>query len=293
MHQYHKWLRSFYAVAYKGSFTAAAEYLSIGQPTVSEQVKALEKVYKVELFHRNGGFIEMSIAGQQLYEIAKPLFKLEEEAIHLLQSFQQKKGGMFRIGAVSPPIAMELTYKLRMEYPDIDFKTSFYSASGTLEKLRDFDIDIAILARPAFEEDLYTQVYKRYPIIAVVRDDHPWVKEKSISVQQIQNENMVLREHGSQTRFQVEKVCDQAGISMNCVMQLNSREAIFHAISQGVGIGFVAEVEYVEMPNLRPVHFVDHPFYIEYRLCCLSIRKDRAMISDVFKQHVLAIHDST
>lgn len=95
MHQYHKWLRSFYAVAYKGSFTAAAEYLSIGQPTVSEQVKALEKVYKVELFYRTGNLIEMSAAGKQLYEITKPLFKLEEEAINLLQSFQQKKRGCF------------------------------------------------------------------------------------------------------------------------------------------------------------------------------------------------------
>lgn len=61
---------------------------------------------------------------------------------------------MFRIGAVSPPIAMELTYKLRMEYPDIDFKVSFYSASETLKRLRDFDVDIAILAKPTFEDDL-------------------------------------------------------------------------------------------------------------------------------------------
>nr|WP_174506982.1 LysR substrate-binding domain-containing protein [Acinetobacter sp. Marseille-Q1620] len=286
MHQYHKWLRSFYAVAHKGSFTLAAEYLSIGQPTVSEQVKALEKVFKVELFHRNGSSIEMSLAGKQLYEITKPLFKLEEEAIHLLQSFQQNKVGMFRIGAVSPPIAMELTYLLRQEYPSIDFQTSFYSAAGTLEKLYDFDIDVAILAQSKFDQSLHTQVYKRYPIVAVVREDHPWVKEKYVSVKQIQNENLVLRERGSQTRYQVEAICQQKNIEMNCVMQLNSREAIFHAIIQGVGIGFVAEVEYVDMPGVKAITFADHPFYIEYHLCCLDIRKDRPMIQDVFKNHV-------
>lgn len=283
MHQYHKWLRSFYAVAYKGSFTAAAEYLSIGQPTVSEQVKALEKVYKVELFHRSGNMIEMSVAGQKLYEITKPLFKLEEEAIHLLQSFQQKKVGMFRIGAVSPPIAMELTYELHNQYLNIDFKTSFYSADETLNRLRDFDIDIAILARPTFEPDLYTHVYKRYPIVAVVRDDHHWVKEKNISIEQIQNEKIILREKGSQTRFQIEEICKQKNMKLNIAMQLNSREAIFYAIAQGGGIGFVSEIEYVDMLNLRPIMFIDHPFYIEYHLCCLNVRKDRQMISDVFK----------
>lgn len=287
MHQYHKWLRSFYAVAHKGSFTSAAEYLCIGQPTVSEQVKALERIYKVELFHRRGNLIEMSIAGKQLYEIAKPLFKLEEEAVHLLQSFQQQKMGMFRIGAVSPPIAMELTYKLRLENPNIDFKTSFHSASDTLERLRNFDIDIAILAQPLFEKDLYTQVYKCYPIIAVIADDHPWAQEKEVSIDKISHENIVLREHGSQTRFQVENMCKQKNLEMNCVMQLNSREAIFHAIAQGVGIGFVAEVEYVDMPGIRPITFIDHPFYIEYRLCCLNIRKDRPMISDLLKSHAI------
>lgn len=287
MHQYHKWLRSFYAVAYKGNFTTAAEYLSIGQPTVSEQVKALEKVFKVELFHRNGNTVEMSLAGQKLYEIAKPLFKLEEEAIHLLQSFQQKKVGMFRIGAVSPPIAMELTHELRMQYPTIDFKTSFYSATETITRLRNFDIDIAILARSNFEADLYTQVYKRYPIVAVVREDHPWAKEKEVFLEQLQHEKIILREEGSQTRVQVENICHERNIKLNSVMQMNSREAIFYAIAQGSGIGFVSEIEFVDMLNLQPIKFIGHPFYIEYRLCCLNLRKDRQMISEVFQHYAI------
>ena len=37
--------------------------LSIGQPTVSEQVSGLEKRFSVELFHRRGRFIELSPAG--------------------------------------------------------------------------------------------------------------------------------------------------------------------------------------------------------------------------------------
>ena len=200
---------------------------------------------------------------------------------------------MFRIGAVSPPIAMELTYKLRMEQPNIAFQTSFYSAPEILERLYNFDLDISILSQPYFDQKLHTQVYKRYPIVAVVRDDHPWVKEKNVRIKEIENQKLVLREAGSQTRNQVEKVCKSKNISINCVMQLNSREAIFHAIMQGIGIGFVVDVEYIDMPGLRPITFIDHPFFIEYHLCCLKIRKDRPMISEVFQNHILEVQKTS
>lgn len=287
MHQYHKWFRSFYAVAHKGSFTLAAEYLSIGQSTVSEQVRALEKVFHVELFYRHGNFIEMSIAGKQLYDIAKPLFALEEEAVQLLQSFRQQKNGMLRVGAVSPPIAMQLTYKLSQRYPDIELQTSFSSAQENLERLYNFDIDVAILAQAKFDQRLHTRIHHRCPIVAVVREDHPWVKQEYVHIEQIRNQKLVLRERGSCTRQIVEDVCREKNIGMECVMQLNSREAIVHAIAQGVGIGFVSLVEYAEMPGTRPIIFAHHPFHIEYYLCCLDIRKERQMIAEIFNNYVL------
>ena len=148
MYQYHKWLRSFHAVAKTGSFTLAAEFLSVGQPTVSEQVNALERKFSVELFHRRGRFVEMSAAGHQLYAITQGLFGQEDEAVQLLQSFKQRKLGMLRLGAVSPPIAMNLTYELMQRHPDIELETSFSPEKETLDRLFNFDIDVAILALP-------------------------------------------------------------------------------------------------------------------------------------------------
>ncbi|GLH32249.1 hypothetical protein BR1R5_16350 [Pseudomonas sp. BR1R-5] len=54
MYQHNEWFRSFHTVASTGSFALAAEYLSVGRPTVSEQVGALEEKFAVELFHRDG-----------------------------------------------------------------------------------------------------------------------------------------------------------------------------------------------------------------------------------------------
>jgi aminoethylphosphonate catabolism LysR family transcriptional regulator len=282
MYQYHKWLRSFHAVAKTGSFTLAAEYLSVGQPTVSEQVNALEKTFSVELFHRRGRYIEMSAAGHKLYAITQGLFGQEDEAVQLLQSFKQRKNGMLRLGAVSPPIAMNLTYELMQRHPDIELETSFSSEKDTLARLFNFDIDVAILALSEFDERFHTRLYHRYPIIAVVRDDHPWASQAQVDISEISREKWVMREQSARTRQLVEESCKRLDIDLNRVMQLNSREAIVHAIVKGIGIGFVSAVEYAETPGTTPITFVDHPFFIEYHLCCLGIRRNRPVIAELF-----------
>jgi aminoethylphosphonate catabolism LysR family transcriptional regulator len=282
MYQYHKWLRSFHAVAKTGSFTLAAEFLSVGQPTVSEQVNALEKTFSVELFHRRGRYIEMSAAGHKLYAITQGLFGQEDEAVQLLQSFKQRKTGLLRLGAVSPPIAMNLTYELMQKHPDIELETSFSSEKDTLNRLFNFDIDVAILALSEFDQRFHTRLYHRYPIIAVVRDDHPWASQAQVHVKEIAAEKWVLRERSSRTRQLVEETCERLGVELNGVMQLNSREAIVHAIAKGIGIGLVSAVEYTGTPGTRPITFVDHPFFIDYHLCCLGIRKNRPVIAELF-----------
>lgn len=53
-------------------------------------------------------------------------------------------------------------------------------------------------------------------------------------------------------------------------MQLNSREAIVHAVVQGIGVGFVSAVEYAEQPGTKAVSFIEDPLHIHYFLCCLG-----------------------
>jgi DNA-binding transcriptional LysR family regulator len=224
----------------------------------------------------------MSSAGHKLYAITQGLFGQEDEAVQLLQSFKQRKNGMLRLGAVSPPIAMNLTYELMQRHPDIELETSFSSEKETLARLFNFDIDVAILALSEFDERFHTRLYHRYPIIAVVRDDHPWVSQSQVHISEISREKWVMREQSARTRQLVEESCKRLDIDLNRVMQLNSREAIVHAIVKGIGIGFVSAVEYAETPGTTPITFVDHPFFIEYHLCCLGIRRNRPVIAELF-----------
>lgn len=287
MYQYHKWIRSFHAVAKTHSFTAAAAYLKIGQPTISEQVKALEDRFAVELFHRRGRHIELTDAGRRLYEITEGIFGQEDEAIQLLQSLHSQKTGLLRIGAVSPPVVMNLTYDLMRKHPGIEFAISINTEKETLARLYDFTIDIAILAFIETDKRLHVVPYRTYPIVAVVRDDHAWANRSSVPLKSIQNEAVIMREAGSKTRELLENACRDQGVRINCVMELNSREATMHAIAEGLGIGFVSEIEYMAIPGTKAIKLRDTPVTIDYYMCALAVRKNRPLLRSVLEPGAL------
>ena len=94
---------------------------------------------------------------------------------------------------------------------------------------------------------------------------------------------MILREPGSKTRHRVERACAQQGVQMHCVMEINSREAILHAVANGMGVGFVTQIECIPLPGLKMVEIDDDELSISYSLCCLAVRKDRPLIRALFE----------
>lgn len=66
-----KLLEVFLAVVRTGSISAAARRLNFSQPTVSQQMKALERIMDVQLFTREGGRIELTAAGRALQGYAE------------------------------------------------------------------------------------------------------------------------------------------------------------------------------------------------------------------------------
>ena len=101
-------IRSFHAVAAEGGFTAASRVLNIGQPTITTQVKALERYFDVELFYRRGRHVEPTEAGAALFRISQRIMSLEEEAADLLNTYGGLHTGHLHVGAVGPYHATEM-----------------------------------------------------------------------------------------------------------------------------------------------------------------------------------------
>jgi DNA-binding transcriptional LysR family regulator len=87
--------RAFLAVAIEGSFSAGARRLNVSQPTVTSQVAAVERQYKVELFHRMGRGVRLTGAGSELLPIVRRMFATFDEASAYLEDFRGLRRGTF------------------------------------------------------------------------------------------------------------------------------------------------------------------------------------------------------
>ncbi len=279
MFQYHKQLRSFYAVATHGGFTAAARQLHVGQPTITGQVKQLETRFGVELFFRRGKTIRLTPAGDELFAVAKGLFGHEEEAMQLLPVLRDKQAGLLRLGSVSPPLAVDLMSLLAQTHAEMSVNMVLATEAETVALLQDFAIDVGLLARVPEGAGLHSRLYRNRPIVAVLHRDHPLAGRSNITLRELANQTLVLREPASKTRQIVQQAADAKGLTLAPKVELNSREAILHAVRAGMGCSFVTDIEFFEHPELRAVPLEQGRLRIDYFLCCQAARVNRPHIA--------------
>lgn len=271
-------LRSFHAVATQGGFTAASRVLNIEQPTITSQVKALEERYQVELFVRKGRVVLLTPAGEHLLELAKKIMVLESDARDLLREYGGFQRGNLKIGAVGPYHATEMLSLFHERYPRVDLQITIGNSHEVLSRLHDLSVDIAVLAHIEEDPQVDAIPFSRHPVVAFVHVNHPWAKKKNVSINEFQNQPVIMREQGSTTRLAFEKALESADVEIERVMEIGSREAIWMAVERGLGIGVVSDIEFIPAPNLRTIPIFDAEIYTTAHVAYLKTRQHSRII---------------
>jgi len=240
----HAQLRSFHAVATEGSFTKAAQALHITQPTLSGQVKALEQRYGVKLFHRHGRHIELTDLGRSVLAITRRLFDYAEQAEQLLLSARGLTPGHLRVGADSPYIITPLLARFRRRYPGIEISIQYGNSEQVMQWLRSGACDIAVVPNVPFDDArLHTLKLTADQLVLFVSGEHPWCAKRSVALEELAGQRVILRETGSRTRAIFQRALSQCGVELPDTIEIGSREGVREAVAAGFGVGVVSESE--------------------------------------------------
>ena len=275
-------LRSFFAVARHGGFTAGARALHVSQPTVTAQVRALEETYGIELFVRSGRRVALTAAGEALFAIAERIFEHEEEALALLRNTGELRAGSLRVGAVGPFHVMEMLAAFRARHPAIDLSVELGNSEQVVAGLLDRSTDVAVLAQYAGDARLHFVPFRSHRVVVFVPKGHRFARRRGIRLADLSKEPMIVREPGSTTRKALDEALRHAGVSPPIAMEIGSREAVREAVIRGLGIAAVSEIEFVPDPSLRTVPIVDADVQTHAHVACLVERRDARVVAAFF-----------
>jgi len=138
----HTQFKAFYTVAKTGGFTAAAKPLGLTQPAITHHIRELEKHYQVDLFHRNGRRVDLTVTGVELLELSKRYFRIAEEAHNLLNSLNSLQSGALRICLDEMAQAFPITAPFRQKHPHIEL--TLCPTRNIEDALQDHLMDIAL-----------------------------------------------------------------------------------------------------------------------------------------------------
>ena len=275
-------VRSFFAVARHGGFTAGARALHVSQPTVTAQVRALEETYGIELFVRSGRHVTLTAAGEALFGIAERIFEQEEEALALLRNTGELRAGRLRVAAVGPYHVMEMLAAFHARHPAIELAVSLGNSEQVVARLLDRTTDVAVLAQYAPDARVHFVPFRSHRVVIFVPASHRFARRRTIRLRELGNEPMIVREPGSTTRKALDEALRRAGVAPPIAMEIGSREAVREAVLAGLGIAAVSEIEFVPDPRLRVVPIADADVKTHAHVACLVERRASRVVAAFF-----------
>ena len=150
-------LKYIIAVAETHHFGKAAERCFVSQPTLSGQIKKLEEELGVAIFERTNRSVEITPVGESIVAHARQMMEQADAIVQLAQAHQDPLAGPLRIGAIptiSPYLMPLILIPLRKQHPQMKLVLSEELTDVLLERLRNHEIDAALLATPVEEQDL-------------------------------------------------------------------------------------------------------------------------------------------
>lgn len=239
-------LRIYVAVLDHGSFTRAAEALTMSQSAVSRAVQELERQLNTVLLERRARGVAPTEAGLILGEHARRIFAHERLAIEALKELRGLQRGRLAIGA-SSTIGIYLLPQMlgiyHRRYPGIELFLDIGNTQQVLKHLLTYRIDVAYVEGPVDpHEQLEVVPWRNDELVVIAPPDHPLSRRAHVSCAELNGAPFILREPGSGTREVMEQALAARGIAIHPVMELGSTEAVKQAVSAGLGLSMVSRV---------------------------------------------------
>ncbi|MFA4915640.1 MAG: selenium metabolism-associated LysR family transcriptional regulator [Syntrophales bacterium] len=285
----------------EGNFSRAAKKLFLTQPALTKHIKNMEDLIGIRVVNRGDGGISLTPGGRILYDYARRIIKLRNEAKEKIMQVLENESGNIYIGASTIPATYILPYVLsdfRKSYPAIKADVQAADSEETIEIILNNQAEIGFVGKKPLHRKLHVEPLWQDRLILLVPGGHRWAGKGPVTLDELSREPFILREKGSGTREVIETYLkENSGMNLaqfNIVVGMGSSEAVKEAIIAGLGISALSS--YAVERELRQGILVEVPiegrrfercFYLIHRRQ-FSLMRHHRLFLDFVKSYTLA-----
>lgn len=239
-------LEVFCKVVDLGSFTRAAEAALLSQPSVSEHIRTLEDQFGEKLIDRLGRSAQPTHAGKILYQYARRIINLKNEATQAISQYRGNMVGKLSVGASTIPGAYLLPRQIeafKAEHRAVELMLKISGTAQIVDEVLNGRLELGLIGAQWKDQRIDCEPMFGDELVLTVHPEHPWASRSSVLSAELLDTPFILREPGSGTRMETVQFLKQAGVEcshLQVVAEMGSNEAVRQGVRANIGVSILS-----------------------------------------------------
>ena len=228
-----------------GSYTRAAEKLSLTQPAVSKHIRQLERELGVSIFDRTGPKLRLTPEGKLIVRYAERVIALSDGLRRALAD-RNRAVDRLRVG-VTHTSESSIVAEVLARYTEENVNTRITLRTDALaslyEMLKSYQIDIAIVEGDVSDPAIRTIRLDTDDLAVAVSNEHPLASRPSVTIDELRRERLILRLPSSGTRTLFDANLESRGMSpddFNVILEVDNIATIKDLVRRNYGVSVLA-----------------------------------------------------
>ncbi len=289
------------ALAEHKHFGRAAQASFVSQPTLSTQIKKLEDELGVALVERTPRKVLLTEAGKEIAQRAREVLTEVEQIRAIARRTIDPESGTLRLGifpTLGPYLLPHVVPQISSRFPRLELLLVEEKTEVLTKQLREGRLDAAVLALPIHDDQLHAEFLFEEPFLLAVPEHHALARRKTLKLDDLSDQSLLLLEDGHCLRDQALEVCALSGASEKSGFRATSLETLRQMVAANVGMTLLPTLA-VKPPVARSenIRFVQFRGDAPSRRIAMLWRKSSALapflkkLSTIFRELPRALLD--
>lgn len=256
------------------NITRAAKRLRVSQPNITVAIKKLEAELGIQLFDRSQKQLSLTPEGVVFLNRIDLALRNIQDAVLEVNDYKKLQKGTIKIGIPSMIGAFlfpKIFSSFQQKYSHLDIYLYEEGSMTIREQIDRDELDFGIVIISGASSSLELLPMSKNQLVACLPLNHPLAAKDSISINDIESQNVIMLKDGSYLRNLLIQKMAKENIKPNVVLESNQIETIKGLVGTNVGMAFLLDFVVKDTPNIKVLPF-DEPIFVDVGL---AWKKDR------------------